>query len=50
MNEIDLDWLKGARRVAVTSGSSTPTHLTREVIEFLEALDPDQVDLMAAKA
>lgn len=50
VNEIDLRWLKGARRVAVTSGSSTPTHLTREVIEFLEALDPDQVDLMAAKA
>lgn len=42
--EIRLEWLKGARRVAVTAGSSTPTHLTREVIEFLETLDPDELE------
>ena len=44
VEDIDLNWLKGARKVAVTSGSSTPTHLTRAVIEFLEALDPDQLE------
>jgi len=44
VDEIDLNWLRGARKVAVTSGSSTPTHLTRAVIEFLEALDPDELE------
>ena len=47
VEEINLEWLKGARKVGVTSGSSTPTHLTRAVIEFLEALDPDE---LAARA
>lgn len=42
-SEIRLEWLRGAKRVAVTSGSSTPTHLTREVIRFLESLDPDEL-------
>lgn len=34
--EIDPKWLKGKRKVAVTSGASTPTQITREVIRFLE--------------
>lgn len=37
VEEIDPDWLLGHTRVAVTAGSSTPTHRTREVIAFLEA-------------
>lgn len=40
VEEIRLEWLVGARKVAVTSGSSTPTHLTRQVIEYLESLEP----------
>ncbi len=36
VDEIDPAWLKGKRKVAVTSGASTPTHITRAVIEFLE--------------
>jgi len=36
VEEIDPAWLKGKRKVAVTSGASTPTHITRAVIEFLE--------------
>lgn len=36
--DIDPAWLVGKRRVAVTSGSSTPTQITREVIKRLEAL------------
>jgi 4-hydroxy-3-methylbut-2-enyl diphosphate reductase len=35
------EWLRGARRVAVTAGSSTPSQLTRQVIRFLEGYDPD---------
>lgn len=36
VDEIDPAWLKGKRKVAVTSGASTPTHITRAVIQFLE--------------
>lgn len=43
VKEINLEWLKGVRKVGVTSGASTPTHITREVIQFLEALDPDEL-------
>jgi len=39
LEELDLDWFKGARKVGVTSGASTPTQLTRRVIEYLEALE-----------
>jgi len=31
--------LSGKRRIAVTSGASTPSHITREVIRYLEALE-----------
>ncbi len=36
--DIRPEWLQGKRRVGVTSGASTPSQLTREVIEYLEAL------------
>lgn len=39
LSELDLEWLKGKKRVAVTSGASTPTPLTKEVISFLEQYD-----------
>src|SRR5438309_1153634 len=39
MEDLDLAWFKGATRVGVTSGASTPTQLTRRVIEYLEALE-----------
>lgn len=39
LSELDLEWLKGKNKVAVTSGASTPTPLTKEVISFLEAYD-----------
>lgn len=44
VTEIDLEWLKGANKVAVTSGASTPTQVTREVIQFLEQYDPNNPD------
>ena len=40
VDDIKLEWLRGAKKVAVTAGSSTPTHLTRAVIQYLESLDP----------
>jgi len=39
LSEMDLSWLKGKKKVAVTSGASTPTPLTKEVIQFLEQYD-----------
>ena len=42
--DIDLEWLEGCKRVAVTSGASTPTQITREVIEFLEEYEPANPD------
>lgn len=38
-DELDPAWLKGHTRVAVTSGASTPTQITREVIRRLEAMN-----------
>ena len=39
VSEIKIEWLKGVKKVGVTSGASTPTPITREVIEFLEQFD-----------
>ncbi|QJC53201.1 4-hydroxy-3-methylbut-2-enyl diphosphate reductase [Paenibacillus albicereus] len=39
LSELKLEWLQGKQRVSVTSGASTPTPLTREVIQFLEQYD-----------
>lgn len=36
--DIDLSWFEGINRVGVTSGASTPTWMTRKVIEYLEGL------------
>jgi len=41
LEDLDLDHLKGVGVVAVTSGASTPTIMTKEVIEFLEQYDPN---------
>jgi len=40
VTEIEIDWIRNAKRVAVTSGASTPTPITKEVIQFLEQFDP----------
>ena len=40
VGEIDVRWFEGVGRVGVTSGASTPTQLTRRVIEYLESLEP----------
>ncbi|CAM4355436.1 4-hydroxy-3-methylbut-2-enyl diphosphate reductase [Paenibacillus tarimensis] len=39
VTEIRREWLEGIERVAVTSGASTPTPITKEVITYLEQYD-----------
>lgn len=39
VEDIHLDWLKGISSVSVTSGASTPTVVTEEVIQFLRNYD-----------
>lgn len=39
--ELNIEWLKGIKKVAVTSGASTPTPITKEVINFLEQFKED---------
>lgn len=41
ITELDIDWIKDAKTVAVTAGASTPTPITKEVISFLEQFDPN---------
>lgn len=41
VSEIKREWLIGIERVAVTSGASTPTPLTKEVITYLEQYNDD---------
>ena len=40
VEDIRPEWLEGVRKVAVTAGSSTPTQLTRQVMDYLQSL-PD---------
>jgi 4-hydroxy-3-methylbut-2-en-1-yl diphosphate reductase len=40
ISELNIDWIKDAKAVAVTSGASTPTPITKEVITFIEQYDP----------
>ncbi|MDF2959801.1 MAG: 4-hydroxy-3-methylbut-2-enyl diphosphate reductase [Paenibacillus sp.] len=39
VSELRPEWLKPVRRVGVTSGASTPTPITKEVINYLEQFD-----------
>lgn len=41
LSELDINWIKDASLVAVTSGASTPTPITKEVISFIEQFDPN---------
>lgn len=40
ISEIQIEWIKDAKKVAVTAGASTPTPIVREVIAFLDQFDP----------
>ncbi|MBM7650018.1 4-hydroxy-3-methylbut-2-enyl diphosphate reductase [Bacillus ectoiniformans] len=39
VTEIEIEWLKDVKTVAITAGASTPTPIVKEVIQFLEAFD-----------
>jgi 4-hydroxy-3-methylbut-2-enyl diphosphate reductase len=41
LSQLNAEWLKDKKRVAVTAGASTPSQLTREVIRFLENYQPE---------
>ncbi len=49
VSEIQQEWLQGVKRVAVTSGASTPTALTKEVIAYLEQFDSSDPSTWAIK-
>lgn len=49
VSEIEREWLIGIERVAVTSGASTPTPLTKEVITYLEQYDDNNPDTWEIK-
>ncbi|MBW4085322.1 4-hydroxy-3-methylbut-2-enyl diphosphate reductase [Paenibacillus sp. S150] len=40
LSELKTEWLQGITKVGVTSGASTPTPITKEVISYLEQYDP----------
>lgn len=40
ISELEIDWIKDAQTVGVTSGASTPTPITKEVIAFIEQFNP----------
>ncbi|GGN92230.1 4-hydroxy-3-methylbut-2-enyl diphosphate reductase [Saccharibacillus kuerlensis] len=39
VSEIKQEWLMGIQKVAVTAGASTPTPITKEVIQYLEQFE-----------
>ncbi|QRG67023.1 4-hydroxy-3-methylbut-2-enyl diphosphate reductase [Brevibacillus choshinensis] len=49
LSELDIEWIKGKKKVAVTSGASTPTPLTKEVISFLEQFDENNPETWEKK-
>ncbi|GIP24167.1 4-hydroxy-3-methylbut-2-enyl diphosphate reductase [Paenibacillus sp. J22TS3] len=42
VTELKREWLEGVNKVGVTSGASTPTPITKEVIAYLEQYDPER--------
>lgn len=44
LSELNIEWLKGKKSVAVTAGASTPTLLTSEVIHFLEQFNENDLN------
>ena len=39
LDDLDVELLKGKKKAAVSSGASTPTYLTNQVIRFLQQFD-----------
>ncbi len=49
LGELDPEWLKSIDKVAVSSGASTPTPITKEVIQYLEQFDRHDPDTWEIK-
>lgn len=49
VTELRREWLEGVGKVAVTSGASTPTPITKEVIAYLEQYEHDQPETWEIK-
>ncbi|GIO68130.1 MAG TPA: 4-hydroxy-3-methylbut-2-enyl diphosphate reductase [Paenibacillus cookii] len=49
ITELKREWLEGVNKVAVTSGASTPTPITKEVINYLEQYDPNNEETWEIK-
>jgi 4-hydroxy-3-methylbut-2-enyl diphosphate reductase len=43
VGEVELEWLRDARRIGVTAGASAPPHLVDELVQSLSALGPTDV-------
>jgi 4-hydroxy-3-methylbut-2-enyl diphosphate reductase len=41
ITELKQEWFKNVKTVGVTSGASTPTPITKEIISFLETFEPN---------
>ncbi|QCT03862.1 hydroxymethylbutenyl pyrophosphate reductase [Paenibacillus algicola] len=49
VTELQREWLSGVEKVAVTSGASTPTPITKEVIAYLEQYEHDRPETWEIK-
>ncbi|MBN6888896.1 4-hydroxy-3-methylbut-2-en-1-yl diphosphate reductase [Cytobacillus horneckiae] len=49
LSELKIEWIKDAKTVGVTSGASTPTPITKEVITFIEQFDPEDSSTWTAE-
>ncbi|BFH15747.1 4-hydroxy-3-methylbut-2-enyl diphosphate reductase [Paenibacillus melissococcoides] len=49
LSELKREWLDGVRIVGVTSGASTPTPITKEVIAYLEQYDENNPETWELK-
>lgn len=49
VTELKQEWLQGIQRVAVTSGASTPTLITKEVVQYLEQYDHEKPETWEIK-
>ncbi|MFC7681114.1 4-hydroxy-3-methylbut-2-enyl diphosphate reductase [Paenibacillus sp. GCM10028914] len=49
VTELKREWFEGVSKVAVTSGASTPTPITKEVIAYLEQYEHDQPETWEIK-
>lgn len=49
VTELKREWLEGVNKVAVTSGASTPTPITKEVIAYLEQYEHDRPETWEIK-